>query len=163
MGDQSNFSAQHVGKLGTGFELLLLRNLNRTHHFHRVFVKEILSFNIELTIVNKKTVDVFGSRFGAREKSEERTRFCRGIPARKLRRDSFRYAEDVSAVSVNIFHQRFAAEQPAHLRITQPLCHRLLHVEMQNVGRAMVQIMELRADAQKEIVGRFDAAPIRFA
>ena len=66
MRDQSNFSAQHVGKLGTGFELLLLRDLNGTHHFHRVLVEEILSFNVQLTIVNEKTVDVFGGRFGAR-------------------------------------------------------------------------------------------------
>ena len=110
MRNQANFSAQHVGQLGTGFELLLLRDLNRTHHFHRVFVEEILSFNVELTIVNEKTVDVFGSRFGARQKSEKRARFRRGIPARKLRRDSFCHAENVSAVSVKIFHQCFAAE-----------------------------------------------------
>jgi hypothetical protein len=69
--NQPNFSAQDVGKLGTGFELLLLCYLNRAHHFHGVFVEEILSFYVELTIVNKKTVDVFGRGFGAGEKSEE--------------------------------------------------------------------------------------------
>src|SRR5689334_7645985 len=69
--NQANFSAQHVGKLGTGFELLLLRDLNRTHHFHRLLAEEILSFHVELTIVNKKTVDMLGRRFGAREESEE--------------------------------------------------------------------------------------------
>jgi hypothetical protein len=66
-------------------------------------------------------------------------------------------------VRVDIFHKRFASQQGSLLRITQSLRHRFLHVEMQNVGRAVVQIMQLGSDSQEKIIGCFNPTPVRFA
>ena len=106
---------------------------------------------------------MFRGRFGAGQEPKKRACFRRGITAGELRRDPFRHSKNISAVPVDIFHQRFAAQQAARLRIVQPLRHHLLHIEMQNVGGAMMQVMQFSPHPQKKIVSRLDAASIPFA
>src|SRR5438128_12428078 len=162
MRNQSDLAAQHVREFGTWFQLPLLCNLDPAHHLDRILGEEIWLPDIELSVLNYETVDALGRGFRARQKSKKRARFGRGIAASKLRRDSFRHSKNVSTMRVDIFHQRFASQQAALLRITQSLRHRFLHVEMQNVGRAVVQIMELGSDSSKKIVGCLNPTPALF-
>ena len=71
MSDQSDFAAQHIRELGTGFELAFLCDLDRAHHFNRIFGEEIRPFDIKLPVVNYESIDVFGRGFRARQESKK--------------------------------------------------------------------------------------------
>src|SRR5438309_9139642 len=98
MRDQSDFAAQYVRELGTGFQLAFLCNLDRAHHLDRILGKEVGPLDIQLSVLNHETIEMLGRGFRARQKSKKRARFGRGIAAGKLRRDSFRHSKNVSTV-----------------------------------------------------------------
>src|SRR5439155_8336071 len=104
-----------------------------------------------------------------RKKTEEGTQSFGRVAARELLRDPLRHAENISRVLIIIVHERIALELSVSVRaglavaVVQMPRDLLLHVEMQNVAGAPGDIMQLRAEAEKEIVRRFNPALVGFA
>ena len=64
---------------------------------------------------------------------------------------------------VIIAHQRFARALAILFPIPQASRDLLLQIEMEDVRRALGEVMQVGAQSEEEIVGHFDSALVRFA
>ena len=148
MSDETDLATKKIGQLRCRFEMTSLGDLDHPHHLGRIFPEDIAAADVDLAILNEKRSYPFGGSSRSREKEKERQRFCGRITARELRGDSLRHAKNISGMGVNVFHQRLASEQAAFFWISQPLRDCFLHVQVQRVGRALVQVMQLGSNPQ---------------
>src|SRR3954468_19208327 len=102
--------------------------------------------------------EFFLLRFQARQETEKRARRGGRTAAGELLRDPFRHTKNISSVLVVILHQGFLAKRAAFLFVAEPLRDRVLDAEVQGGGGAAGGVMQVRAQAEEKIVGRFDSA-----
>ena len=133
------------------------------HHLHRVFVKEIALVGVELSVANEKRPNPCLIAAHQRQKTEKRTCSLRGASARKLFRDPLRHAENVSGVLIVLAHERLASELPPLRGIVQAFRDWLLHIKMEKICGPPGGVVQIRANAKKEIVSPLDPALIGLA
>src|SRR5260221_9470387 len=116
-----------------------------------------------MVLANEKRSEFCFASTPQRQKAEERT--CPGgrITARELLGNAFGDAENISRVFVVIAHERFARALSLFFSITQTARDFFLRIEVQRVGGAFRQVIQVGSQSQQKIVRALDSALIGLA
>ena len=157
-------AADELGEVGAEPQAALLEVLKEPHHPRGLLVENERRLGKEHPVAADKAVEGFGLRhLGLAQKAEQAAAFRhrRGGDREPLA-EQLGDGENAARVLKVVAHEGLAAAQDVFLRIVQLVgdLHLLAHHD--HVGGALVQVVQLGADAEEKVVGAVELAALGF-